>query len=428
MRGPGRNLSRRTVTVGRLCKGRQRSPRWGSRLMRLTTLFCLAVFGSGCWTDPAGPSLKAADSALHGEEHLQGAAEADFVARALAMAMKEPGIRFVVRDAMRASSVTEHKLVLQEFAMSEPGRTVVGAAARAVGISGDSLQNLISKIPLADFYVPSAAHRRNWRGEGNAFVAAAFAGDLTNLVAMRPDGVRQRLSPADRAAASVVFLVQPAERKSRRIRPQRSVPGLTIQDADDGQISGTLVEYRPDGTTRVTELADYFALRPMFSEACDPNTALQECSSEDVGANIVSPDTTYLEHVIIISVCDNWNCDEGNEFEWRTYFSSDDGATYGSRFDLRVEGVPSNFEGTWNFPALLKEIRYPQDRVKSDVVETDWAHPDDKFEPSPIWDYYNTDGRLKAEGDWRCDYPTPYGGTYTCDVFFWKEVNQSLRW
>lgn len=379
--------------------------------------------------DPAGPSLSAPDGMLRSEAYFPGAVEADFVAHAFALAMKEPRIRVLVRDAMRASVVTEHKLVLQEFAVAEAGRPVTDAAARAVGIPSDSLQKIIFSIPLSDFYVPSAAHRLRWRGEGNAFVAAAFARDLANVTATRSDGIRRRLSPADRAAASVVFLIQPAERKSRRIRPQRPGPGMVIQDPDDGQISGTLVEYRPDGTTHTTDLADYFALQPMFSDGCDPSTALDECSSDGGGANIAPADTTYLEHVIVIDVCDNGMCTQGNEFEWHTYFSSDNGATYGSRYDRRVEGVPSNYEETWNIPALLKKIRYPQDMIISDVVETDVISSSDHFDPSPTWDYYNLQGRLKFEGDNRCGWPKPYGGTYTCDgVFFWKEVNQSMRW
>lgn len=305
--------------------------------------------------------------------------------------MSEGTIRFLVRDAMRASLLTEHKLVLQEFVATPAGRTLVNAGAMAIGVTGDSLGRVIASLPPMDFYVPGAAHRKSWRGDGQVLVAAALARDISQLTATRSDRARQLIRQQDRVGGTPLFLLQPAERKSRRIGPQLSRPGLTIQDPGDGEISGTLVEYRRDGTTRVTELADYFALQPRFSETstCDPNTSLEPCPSEDVGSGggTITPDTTYLQHVVIIGVCDNGDCSQGNEFEWRTYFSSNNGATYGSRYDLRVEGVPSNFEGTWNFPALLKKIRNPQDFVKSDVVETDWSSPDDHFNPSPTWGY-----------------------------------------
>lgn len=389
-----------------------------NRHLWLTGLCAVAVFMGACSTDPAGPSLGNGDRPrkslfVDGEGH-------DLVARGIALAMREKAVRHSVRDAMRASLVTEHKLVLQEFIKTPDGETLVAAAAAAAGASVVLFKETISNLPLMDFYVPSAGHRKAWRGDGLVFVGAATGSQRSEVAATRSDGMRRRLTKGDWDGPSPVFFLEPAERKSRRINPQPASPGTTIQDPNDGQISGTLVEYRPDGTTEITELADYLALKPRFYINPD--------ESGGGGGSIPPPDTTYLEHVIIISVCDNGACAQGNEFEWHTYFSTDNGATYGSRFDLRVEGVPSDFEGTWDFPALLKEIRSPQHRVKSDVVETDWAHPDDKFEPSPIWDYDNVYGRLKGEGDWRCDYPKPYGGTYTCGVYFWKEVNQSMRW
>lgn len=205
-RGTGTTVQRHTV--------RQRSSPREWPLVKLAAIFCVAILGTGCLADPAGPSLSASNGTLPSEAHVPGAVEADFVARALALAMNDLGIRVLVRDAMRGSAVTEHKLVLQEFAVSEAGRTVVDAAARAVGIPSDSLQRIIASIPPSDFYVPNAEHRMRWRGEGNAFVAAAFAHDLTNVTATRSDGSRRLLRPADRASVSVVFHLQPAERKS----------------------------------------------------------------------------------------------------------------------------------------------------------------------------------------------------------------------
>ena len=203
------------------------------------------------------------------------------------------------------------------------------------------------------------------------------------------------------------FLLQPSERSSPRVYPQPSVPGLVIQDPNDGEISGSLVDYLPDGTTRVTYLADYIprmdAARRSRTGSLQVRKLVAGCSPDDPtgcgGSSDVfssTSDTTYLENVIIIGVCDNGMCWQDNEFEWHTYFSTDNGATWGNRKDIQIQGVPSTYEHTYHVPALFRKPRLSSDRIQSDVVETDTWSPSDHFNPSPQWSL--NDNYLKSEG------------------------------
>ena len=142
-----------------------------------------------------------------------------------------------------------------------------------------------------------------------------------------------------------------------------------------------------------------------------------------------------LHNLIVVHVCDNDNCEEGNEFEWHTYISRNGGSTFSNRLDLRLEGIPSEYQGTLDQIALFAKPRpFSNDLIQSDVVETDGISPSDHFTPSPRWraSTFSTpseNGAIKSEGDLRCGYVRPDGFVYYCDQgIFWREVNQSMLW
>jgi hypothetical protein len=418
--------------------------------MRLSARACLAVafaFLEGCAADSTGPQHVSLNSAA---SYQQNGSEsgAELVARAIALGMKAPAVRLAVRDALRASPLTEHKLVLQDFVTTPTGRALLTEAATRMRIAVDSLDRIIGQLPALDFYVPSDAQRRTWRGEGTG-VRVAFAQRERgpSFSAYDVDGNAGDAITALKQTSGATLVLQNAQRKSRRIHPQASVPGTVIQDPDDGELSGSFVQYLPDGSIKVTELADYFAgkpgpsapahetnitgtylLRNPWSNTVLPPPPCDVCG----GGNIQGPrDTTFLQYLVVISVCDDWSCLFGhNEFEWHTYYSNNNGSTWTDRFDLRIEGVPSDAERTVHVPALFRKVRYSYERIQSDVVETDtWG--DDHFTPSPQWTYTEA-GKLKSEGASRCGYPKYYGGYYDCYdpylPFPWREVNQSMAW
>lgn len=177
--------SRRSNTVfGKVRKPEHRSDQEWRALARRRigspAVWCgMIILATGCLADPAGHLLEPDAQVALAEAATPGAVEADLVAGAFAAAMSEGTIRFLVRDAMRASLLTEHKLVLQEFVATPAGRTLVNAGAMAIGVTGDSLGRVIASLPPMDFYVPGAAHRKSWRGDGQVLVAAALARDIS---------------------------------------------------------------------------------------------------------------------------------------------------------------------------------------------------------------------------------------------------------
>jgi len=407
-----------------------------------SVLAMLAIAAAAC-TDyptanshPPSPSIAAPTSANE--------LSADFVARAFALAMNDAAVRTAVRDAMRASEVTEHKLVLQDFVKTAAGEVVVAASAARAGVLPANIQEKIAGLPPLDFYLPSQAQRRAWNGEATTRVgyflnhdaSTARAYDLTGAIGALLDG---------RQSAEATFVLQLAERKSRRISPQSRVPGMAIEDANDGTLSGSLIDHLPDGTARVTELADIVGLAPpslSLSKSQVPGPRFIQiggprffvpCDPDCGGGTGAPPDTTFLEDVVVINVCDNFDCGEGNEFEWHTYFSNNNGSTWTDRHDLRVEGVPSDVNEVWHIPALFRKVHDPyNEMIQSDVVETDFSSPDDHF-GSPQW-HQADDGYLKTEGEPRCNptYYAPNGTPYDCAqppyYYVWREVGQSMWW
>jgi hypothetical protein len=313
---------------------------------------------------------------------------------------------------MRASLVTEHKLVLQEFVATPAGRVLVDAGARALDVAPAALDRTIASLPRLDFYVPSRDHRRTWNGGGQLSVAAVLGPDRSTVQAFTPAGERTELSLRGPSRGTVLFLLHEAESKSLRIGAQASGPGSVIQDAGDGELSGTLIRYLPGGVVEELPLARLDGPPGVRNTAPGSGgvSARVECGSSCGGAGgggttTMPADTTLLKDVVILGVCDNGFCQEGNEFEWRTHFQVN-GATV-ERRDLRIEGISSTYENYVNRVLMFRRPKYSTERIAIDVVETDGISGDDRFTPSIIFGtdlvrttWYNR-GAGRCTYDWR---------------------------
>lgn len=84
------------------------------RAISLAMCATTSLFAIACSGDSAAPTGLAVETgALSAEVDFRRASED--VARGIALAMGDAGVRAAVRDAMRESLVTEHKLLLQDF-------------------------------------------------------------------------------------------------------------------------------------------------------------------------------------------------------------------------------------------------------------------------------------------------------------------------
>ncbi|MGH7720195.1 MAG: hypothetical protein ACREON_15305 [Gemmatimonadaceae bacterium] len=364
------------------------------------------------------------------------------VARGIALALREHDVRVAIRDAMRASRFTEHKLVLQEFIQTEAGRAVVAAAAASSGLSESAFRSLIDQLPPLDFYVSRRDDRKSWRASANVEVAIVMNERPAKFDIFRPDGRALALTPEEfnvRGSSRATLMLHPAESKSLRVGAQPDVPGEVISDPGDGEWGGHVRRYRPDGTTVDVQLAHLIPSAVgaraglqapetiSADEECGP-TAIEECGSSGSGGGATSPrDTTLLRAYVIIETCDYLDCGQGNEFEWRAHFFRD--GVRVDRRDIRIEEVPSAYESpVVNYPLIFQRVKRFGERIVVDIVETD-VGSDDEFFPSPVLDEGSDNGRLFNSGGIRCG---PFGTRYDCTGMqpeqFWRQVNSDFRW
>lgn len=129
--------------------------------------------------------------------------------RGLALALGNPGLRERMAVQMRASGVTrEFKVPVGAFARSQGQAALANAAARALGITRDSLMTLLTVVDNFEFYMPSATHRREWR-LGPVLVASQLhKGD--SLLAFDASGTAVAVSTR-RTPATPTFVLVPSE-------------------------------------------------------------------------------------------------------------------------------------------------------------------------------------------------------------------------
>ncbi len=206
-----------------------------------------------------GMALAACDGsqAVVSSEPAAPRAGIDAVSYAFAQAMQEDEVRAAVRDAMRGSLVSEHKLVLQEFVGTQRGRLLVERAARAAGTTPEALLAQIAGMPEMDFYVASREQRLSWNGGDRVAVVGTVADDAAALTGfdVRGRAVEQR-GAGTVAGTEAVFVLHPAEVKHFRVHPQADVRGGVIQEAYDGEWAGAVTERNAAGNLVTTQYAD----------------------------------------------------------------------------------------------------------------------------------------------------------------------------
>ncbi len=377
--------------------------------MRMRALLACIVGLTACSNDvvspPNDPSPPAGGAAATGIALSGDAAQG--LARALAAAMAVPEVRGKVLRAMRASRVTEHKLVWQEFIRTAEGRALIAAAASAAKVDAAELERASSRLPELDFYVPAREHRLTWKG-GSDLLVAATVNDNAPTLAYSPGGFSVPLDLRQAPPRHALMVLQPAERKSVRVRVQAKKDGPTIQDSDDGDESGTLVLTSPGGASVVLSLGDIIA----FQE-CIPDDNGGGCGSGGGGGGGGSPpvqDATRLTSFFTGQVCDNNDCGQGNEFEFRSRYYLANGSLAASAV-LRREGVKPGTLTTVNAILINRRIREnTTETIRVTLIETDGPFDsDDNYGVSTIRD--NPTGPSSPTSLRWLDYGGPFPGS-----------------
>ena len=285
--------------------------------------------------------------------------------RAIARSMQQADIRREILGAMRASLVTQHKLVLQDYLADAAGQRLAVAMASVLGAAPGSLQEALRRTPRLDFYVPSSEDRMHWTGGAELVVAMTKIPGAKDAV-FTVDGreVSRDLSPL---SGRVVFLLHPEEPKSKRIGAQRPVPGPVIQDADDGEVGATIITDSAGVTTEV-EVAD---AGPPDQPTCNP------CPTCPPPPPPPPPpvDTTFVTSITLRDVCDNWLlamcADNDNEIEITAeYFKQGVGRL--ATKTVRFTSMKNNRTNVLNRVLINARVRQnTTDYIQTTLKETD---------------------------------------------------------
>lgn len=295
------------------------------------------------------------------------------VARALALAMQRQDVRVQVRNAMRQSRVTEHKLVLQEFIGTPAGRNLLRVAAQQSGLTVDALAARIAALPEMDFYAPLRVHRATWRGGAEVLIGATLAPKEPVLTAYTTGGEAVTMDARDGVPARPVLVLHPAERKSLRFAPQSDSPGDVIQDFGDGELSGTVQPVPGDGDMQITGCS-------IYARECLPDFEVGGGGSGGAPA-----DTTFVRE-LWINYTDAFGWAGDSEVELRTKYYS--GGVVVEELTVRFEGVADNQWYTPNKILMHRRLREGgTDYFRIRIVETDQFDSDDKGTRN----FYHTD-------------------------------------
>lgn len=270
------------------------------------------------------------------------------LARAVAEGLADPQARRALHVAIRKSMFSEQKLSLHDFFSSPGGKLILENARRAAarGATGagsrpGELAALVQQLPDLDFYILHPEHRAQWTPD-QPIAVAALVDEFSPLFGYLQNGARM---PIDRLS------YQPTETAVVMLGPQErqllASPGGPIDNV---------------GCTVIAK-----------------NRA-NVCGGGGLGGGGSSP-YTHADTIKTVGICDNGNCGEGNEFEWRSFAPG----SIGYSPILRCTGVGAN-----DTYAVLS--RCGSDRVDNrvpgvggipyldvQVVETDSFGGDDVF-------------------------------------------------
>jgi hypothetical protein len=353
-----------------------------------TAVLGTALFAFGC-TDaerpesPLAPGTSSSLSSASGEQAAEKAAGQQ-LAHAFALAMNAPDVRVQVRNAMRASPVTEHKLVLQEFVKTPGGRRLVEASAKASGVEVSTIEQLIARLPDMDFYAPFQEHRLTWKATADVFVAATMDVNTETLSGYTREGRSVTYKVADQAPAQAMLVLHPAEMKHRRINAQADRPGAVIQDPDDGEEGGRVIWISARGDTTIIDLADRrrgsSGTVGTLCETCMVQPIDEDGSGGGGGGGGASADTTYLDFAEFFSA------DVGRlEIVITAKYYRADG-TFAGEKKWERSGLRRETKYYFREPLIFRRVRdETSERINVHVIEKDPFFDDDLGRGDFMW-------------------------------------------
>jgi hypothetical protein len=152
----------------------------------ISAILCAAALTTACSDTQSAPtaldpSMNVAASGTATEQKAL-----DQIARAVALALQDQGLRQRIKNDMRASAYDEHKLDLRSYLHGQSGGILLAKMAKETGRSRDELLALVGSVRPLEMYFPVRAHRESWTGGSDLQVLGHLtaSGDPTAAFAL----------------------------------------------------------------------------------------------------------------------------------------------------------------------------------------------------------------------------------------------------
>lgn len=135
------------------------------RSRSFSAILCAAALTAACSDGQPAPTAPVAGmNALASGSAAAEQQTLDQIARALAMALQDQGLRQRIKNDMRHSPHLEHKLDFRSYMHGQSGGILLAKMAKETGMSRQDLLALVDRVRPLEMYFPVDAHREAWTG------------------------------------------------------------------------------------------------------------------------------------------------------------------------------------------------------------------------------------------------------------------------
>lgn len=179
---------------------------------RSTAAMLGAAFVGACSDQPAPAAPDATPAA---RAYVVGTAQempaASSVARAVAIALNDQGLRARLHEDLRRAPNTEHKLDFRSYLKGTSGGILLSKMATETGQTREQLLATVEAVRPLEFYMPVQEHRESWTGKESVLVAAQLEdGPRDPIVAFDASGASVAVTPAA-APVTPTLVIVPVE-------------------------------------------------------------------------------------------------------------------------------------------------------------------------------------------------------------------------
>ena len=162
------------------------------------------------------------------------------VARSLAIALNNRGLRQQLKAHLRAAPFREHKVELASYLRRDDTGGVLAQVASAGGKTGSEVLASLNQVRSVELYMPVKQQRESWRGDADVFVAAQLV-EHDPIMAFDKLGNAVQMDESAPPTQPTIVIV------GAETRFNQPMPAATSRNANDlnGEAIGTLVALEP---------------------------------------------------------------------------------------------------------------------------------------------------------------------------------------